>query len=195
MAGETTRREERDKRNVVSPPLSVLLGQRALFLGFVQRRVGDAFQAEDILQGAYLRAMEHAGELREEESSVAWFYRILRNAIIDHYRRSASEGRVVTEWAEDLDETAAPEPELERVVCGCISAVLGNLKPEYAEVLRAVDLGEFALKDFAAAHSITSGNAGVRAHRARLALRRELLRTCGRCAEHGCLDCTCRASS
>jgi RNA polymerase sigma-70 factor (ECF subfamily) len=35
----------------------------------------------------------------------------------------------------------------------------------------------------------------VRLHRARQALKRELERSCGTCATHGCLDCTCGASS
>jgi RNA polymerase sigma-70 factor (ECF subfamily) len=29
-------------------------------------------------------------------------------------------------------------------------------------------------------------------HRARAALRKQLVQTCGSCAEHGCLNCICR---
>jgi DNA-directed RNA polymerase specialized sigma24 family protein len=54
------------------------------FLQFLRGRVGDAATAEDILQAAYVKAIQHGGELREAESSVAWFYRILRNAVTDH---------------------------------------------------------------------------------------------------------------
>jgi hypothetical protein len=35
-------------------------------------------------------------------------------------------------------------------------------------------------------------NAAVRIHRARAAFRKHLVRTCGACAEHSCIDCTCR---
>jgi RNA polymerase sigma-70 factor (ECF subfamily) len=31
----------------------------------------------------------------------------------------------------------------------------------------------------------------VRVHRARRALHKQLLHTCGVCAQRGCLDCTC----
>lgn len=60
------------------------------FLSFLSPRVEDRATAEDILQFAYLKAMEHGSEIRDDESTVAWFYRILRNAITDHYRRRAA---------------------------------------------------------------------------------------------------------
>jgi hypothetical protein len=47
------------------------------------------------------------------------------------------------------------------------------------------------VKDYAASAGISSSNAGVRIFRARAALRREVSRSCGTCAEHGCLDCSC----
>ena len=48
-----------------------------------------------------------------------------------------------------------------------------------------------AVKAFAERHGLTPGNAGVRVFRAREALRKQVVRSCGTCAEHGCLDCTC----
>ena len=41
---------------------------------------------------------------------------------------------------------------------------------------------------------ISSSNAGVRVFRARQALRKQVARACGTCAEHGCLDCHCQPS-
>lgn len=39
---------------------------------------------------------------------------------------------------------------------------------------------------------VTANNASVRLHRARRALKEQLLRACGACAAHGCLECSCR---
>jgi hypothetical protein len=69
--------------------------------------------------------------------------------------------------------------------------VLPALKPEYAEVLRRVDLAEEARETAAAALGITIGNLTVRLHRARQALRRVLELTCETCPIHGYLDCGC----
>ena len=78
-------------------------------------------------------------------------------------------------------------------ICTCVSAVLHDLKPEYADIVTAVELGERPISEVALEKGLTANNASVRLHRARSALRRRLVEVCGACSEHGCLDCTCRA--
>src|SRR5580692_8772497 len=56
-----------------------LTEMQARFLQFLRGRLGDRATAEDILQTAYVKAMQHGAVLRDAESTVAWFYRILRN--------------------------------------------------------------------------------------------------------------------
>lgn len=172
-----------------------LLDLRRQFLRFLERRVRDRAVAEDILQTAYTRALEAGGQLRAHESSVAWFYRILRNAVIDYYRRRATEGAALDRWARELEIETVPEPQLEQAACQCIAGALEVIAPVYAEFLREVDLKERSLSAYAQARGITPGNAAVRAHRARAALRKQLIRCCGTCAEHGCVECKCRAST
>jgi RNA polymerase sigma factor (sigma-70 family) len=174
--------------------LQTLLDRRAGFLAFVQRRVADHALAEDILQTAFVRALERSGSLREEDSAVAWFYSVLRNAVTDFYRRRATENRLMEPWIDGLDagESAALDASTRKFICGCIAYVLPTLKPAYAEILREVDLEEESLSAFAKKHELTAGNAAVRAHRARTALRRELARVCGACSIHACLDCCCK---
>ncbi|MBM3279987.1 MAG: hypothetical protein FJY95_18220 [Candidatus Handelsmanbacteria bacterium] len=76
----------------VAPHLvETLVERHQQFLGFLEKRVGDRAAAEDLLQAAYLKSMEREGQLRDQESAVAWFYRLLRNAVVDHYRRKGAE--------------------------------------------------------------------------------------------------------
>jgi RNA polymerase sigma-70 factor (ECF subfamily) len=168
-----------------------LILQRSKFLQFVKNRVSTPSTAEDILQSAYIRAMEKSSTLQKEESAVAWFYRILRNAVIDHYRHCAAEDRALEQWAKDLTTEVQPDTTMHNVVCQCIESVLSTLKPQYSEIIRRVDLAENPLETFAKSAGITSGNAAVRVHRARQALKKQLALTCGTCAEHRCVDCTC----
>jgi RNA polymerase sigma factor (sigma-70 family) len=179
-----------------SESLRALLDRHAAFLGFVQRRVQDRALAEDILQGAYVRAVQRADTIRDLTAAVPWFYSVLRNAIIDHARSRQSENAALERWAAELEENGESvdisHEVTQGIVCGCIEKLLPTLKPSYAEVLREVDLGGRSLVDFASQHSLTPGNAGVRAHRARAALKQELIRTCGVCSEHACLDCICK---
>jgi RNA polymerase sigma-70 factor (ECF subfamily) len=117
---------------------------------------------------------------------------VLRNAIIDHHRREGTRSRAFLQLAAEAeDQTASPDQELEGVMCACITALVDTLKPEYGAALRRVDLDGLSVRGFAAEAGITPGNAGVRLHRAREALRRQLARSCGTCLDHGCLDCRC----
>ena len=176
------------------PPETVarLLEGHRLFLAFLERRVGSRSAAEDILQEAFVRGLRHATRLRDQESAVAWFYRLLRNAIADHYRRRRSEQRGLARLAAQPAAAAEPEPDLAEAVCACIRALVDTLKPEYALALRRLDLDGQSLAAFAQEAGITANNAGVRAHRARLALRRQVEKSCGTCATHGCYRCECR---
>jgi RNA polymerase sigma factor (sigma-70 family) len=160
------------------------------FLKFLRGRVGDPATAEDILQAAYVKAIQHGGELREAESSVAWFYRILRNAITDYYRRDAARckamDQLLANWTEDY------EPELHAETCACIQEVIRDLKPEYRAAIEHVDLAGESVESFARARSTTPNNASVRLHRARKAVAKKLTAVCGTCATHKCIDCTCK---
>jgi RNA polymerase sigma-70 factor (ECF subfamily) len=88
-------------------------------------------------------------------------------------------------------ETAHVEPELQDTVCRCVGKLAETLKPEYAEALQRIDVEDMPVKEYAEHAGISASNAGVRVFRAREALRKQVARACGTCAEHGCLDCTC----
>ena len=157
-----------------------------VFLRFLERSVGDRDIAEDLLQAAFGWALERLDSVRENESVVAWFERVLRNAVIDHYRRSDATRRAVEAFARDLDEMVPPE-DVHDAICECVTALAQTLKPEYAEALRRIDVEGAPVKEFAARVSISTGNAGVRVFRARETLRKQVVASCGTCAEHGCV--------
>lgn len=161
------------------------------FLAFVERQVESRAAAEDILQSAFVKGLERSGELRDEESVVAWFYRILRNAIVDHYRRRAASSRAQEAW--ERETASAFTPEIEQQICDCLMPVLATLKPDYKQAIELVDLHDASLNDLATQAGITPNNAAVRIHRAREAFRKQVRAACGTCAEHGCLDCRCKA--
>jgi RNA polymerase sigma-70 factor (ECF subfamily) len=173
---------------------SALVGSHRDFLAFVEKRVGDRALAEDLLQEAFVRGLDKLGTLGDAESAVAWFYRVLRNAVIDHYRRSGAANRKLEAFAAELEARGAPQGDVERAVCQCIGGLATALKPEYADALRRVEVEGLPVKDYAVEAGITSNNAAVRVFRAREALRKQVVRSCGTCAEHGCLDCNCRGA-
>lgn len=151
--------------------------------------MADPRVAEELLQAAFVKTLEKGGSIEDGESAVAWFYRLLRNALTDHHRRRASETKALEHEA-NVTETAT-ELEMRGAICTCMNTLLPTLKPEYAEILRRVDLEDATVSSVAGELGISANNATVRLHRARQALKKQLERSCGTCATHGCLDCTC----
>jgi RNA polymerase sigma factor (sigma-70 family) len=180
------------------PPVSVdflpqLLRSRERFLAYLTRRVASPADAEELLQEGFARAIARADSMQTHESASAWFYRVLHNAVIDYYRRRDSARRALdAEAGTQRDALQEPDSELESTVCACMHDLLPTLKPEYAEALQTVDLGETSVGEYAESHGLSRSNAGVRLHRARAALARSLIASCGSCATHGCLDCSCK---
>ena len=179
------------------PPEAVgaLLENHRAFLKYLERRTGDRSLAEDILQDAFVKVMARPDQVPTDEGSVAWFYRTLRNAAIDRFRRQGAAARAADAFARELEMNVEPDDEIEREICACISRLAGTLKPEYADVLTAVDVKGMPVKEYAAASGISASNAGVRAFRAREALKKRVTQSCGTCAEHGCMNCSCGSKS
>lgn len=111
---------------------------------------------------------------------------MLRNAVIDLYRHQGASKRGLESFGKELQEVR-PGTELHGEVCACVSRVAATLKPEYAAALQQVEVEGMPVKTHAERQGITAGNAAVRLHRARQALKKEIVATCGACADHGVL--------
>jgi RNA polymerase sigma-70 factor (ECF subfamily) len=172
-------------------PAERLVAAHRQFLAFLERRVGDRALAEDLLQDAFVRTLEKGDAIRDEGSAVAWFYRVLRNAVVDHHRRSGARSRSLEALARELGDAVEPPPELRGAICSCVGELAATLKPEYAQAIRRVEVDGLAVHAFAEEAGITANNAAVRVFRAREALRRQVKASCRTCAEHGCVDCSC----
>lgn len=157
--------------------LQILLNSHRRFLAFLEPRVASPDDAEEILQSALAKAVQHEESLNDE-TVVAWFYRVLRNALADYYRRRDIEKRALEKHHENAAIETSASAELERTICQCFKDLLPTLKPEYADVLNRVDLGDASLADVSSSLGITENNASVRLHRARTALKKSLEDTC-----------------
>jgi RNA polymerase sigma-70 factor (ECF subfamily) len=172
-------------------PLTALLENHRTFLAYLTRRVGDRALAEDLLQDAFLRVAARPEQAPDGEALVPWFYRTLRNAAIDRFRRQGAANRALEAFARELETAEAVPEDTRNEVCQCIGRLAGTLKPEYAGALQAIEVDGIPVKTYAEQHGLTAGNAAVRVFRAREALKRRVSQSCGVCADHGCVDCTC----
>lgn len=172
--------------------LRILVDNHRSFKKFLSARVHDEAIAEDLLQQSLKKAVEKPARATENETVLAWFYTILRNALTDHYRNNAVQDRAMTELRETANANTVSVDDLEADVCKCMKGLLPTIKPEYSQLLSRIDLGEESPEDVAQELGISRSNLDVRLHRARQALKKSLVNSCGTCTEHGCLNCTCK---
>lgn len=175
--------------------LQELLTRQSDFRAFIRRRVADDAVTEDLLQHSFMRAVAQHHGLKQRDTVVGWFYRILRHAVVDYYRASAADGRKTDAFMQALatageDHTPALD-EMRPTVCACLQRLLPTVRPAYADLLRRIDLQGEAPDAVARDLGVTLNNLTVRLHRARQALRAGLEASCGICTKHGCLNCTC----
>ena len=137
--------------------LDLLLENRRAFLAYLTRRVGNRALAEDLLQEAFAKALARPEQVPDGEALVPWFYRTLRNAAIDRFRRQGAADRALEAFAREL-ETAETVPDEARFeVCQCISRLATTLKPDYAEALQAIEVEGLPVKAYAERQGLTAG--------------------------------------
>ncbi|MEO6599328.1 MAG: sigma factor-like helix-turn-helix DNA-binding protein [Polyangiaceae bacterium] len=170
----------------MTPSVSVideLAARREQFLAFVARRAGTSVDPQDVLQQAMLRATERLGQLRDRDRALAWFYAILRRAVSDARQSVPPQGDGI-----DPDElTTLPQS----LNCDCSLRELERLAPQYADILRRIDVRGESAAAVAEELALTRDNVQVRLHRARQALRARLQARCGTTSVSACQNCSC----
>ena len=100
--------------------LDTLVGHHRRFLDFLERRVGSRVVAEELFQAAFVKGLERGGDIREG--------RLLRNALVDHWRRRGAERRALERQAVETAHDEVSPPELEQAICQCVYGLIPTLK-------------------------------------------------------------------
>lgn len=149
---------------------------------FVRRHVADPHHAEDLVADVLARVHQHLGRLDDQERVMAWVWRITRNAITDHYRRTASRREVLAvdhdavgdhgadTWIEDQDAAMAE-------LASCVRPLLDALPADYRRALELTDLDGRTQADAARLEGISVSGMKSRVQRGRRLLA-ALVRDC-----------------
>jgi RNA polymerase sigma-70 factor (ECF subfamily) len=175
-------------RHTSNRALQLLLRDREKYLNFLTSRIRNRDLAEEVLQSVTLKVIERGHQLRIDSRAEAWLYRVLRNALTDYHRSTANPVSAAERDSSGL-EIAAPVSASNP--CHCATHELRQLKPEYADALRSVEMEGTSVLEYAKAHVISPNAASVRLYRARKSLQQRIMNTCGSCAGAGCFDCSC----
>ncbi|PZM84458.1 MAG: RNA polymerase sigma factor RpoE [Candidatus Melainabacteria bacterium] len=147
-------------------------------------RVGNAHDAEDILQETFIKAYRNFKDFRYEASFKNWLSKILINTIRDHFRKSGRSVETV-EWddAIELDETLT-EPGPEHVLCDCevhpeLMTALSTLPEQLQVPLLLREIDEASYEEIAQILDVPKGTVMSRLFRARALLRKKLCNLTG----------------
>jgi RNA polymerase sigma-70 factor (ECF subfamily) len=168
-----------------------LVEAREEMLVFLQRRLRNRDDAEEVLQRFSLRALERASQLRDIRTVRGWLGRILATTLVDHQRNLSRRRRRETAVDDAEIESEPVDAELDAAVCNCLYRLLPTLKPEYSDIVWRADILGEPRDRLAASLGTSLNNVTVRLHRGRQALRKRLEEMCRTCPIHGFLDCHC----
>lgn len=156
------------------------------FKSFASSQIGSPDLAAEVVQESLYKAVANIEKLEDETKIIPWFFQILKSTLIDLHRKTKTDRNRETAWAQ-----GQVWPDIHEEACRCLNSLIQTLKPEYAEVIQALDLQELPHQELAAKLEISPVNLRVRHHRARAQLKKRLEDTCHLCAKHGCLNCSC----
>lgn len=155
-------------------------------------RLSDREAARDLVQDTFLSALRNADSFKGESSEKTWLFSILKNKIIDRYRKNAAdktssfsdgaEKRTLEEYfeadgewkvsARPLDWHAGPDDDLRsQEFRGILQKCLERLKAEWRALFTLKYLEEMETEAICKELGLTSSNYWVIMHRTKLLLR------------------------
>ena len=157
---------------------------RPTHLRYLVKRLRSPEDAEDVLQEFALKVTLAAGRLTDSGKVDAWLGIALRNALFDRYRRNAARARLTNALDAEprYDEGNGTDDDVHRAL-HCLAQALAELPPQTARLLRKAEMEDVPLAAIAGEMRLTANNVGVRLHRGRAALRRQMLAHCQACPE------------
>ena len=134
--------------------------ERKRLFRFINKRVNDQQEAEDILQDVFYQLVETYRLMKPVEQVTSWLFRVARNKITDNYRKKKTErleDRLLNEESEneplflsDLlasGEISAEEKMMNKLIMDQVTEALEELPAEQYEVFVMHELEEKSFKE------------------------------------------------
>jgi RNA polymerase sigma-70 factor (ECF subfamily) len=148
------------------------------------RMLGNAHEAEDVSQEAFIRAYINIHSYDDKRKFSTWLYRIATNLTIDRLRKRKPDYFLdaTIKGTERLDmyaqlqaDNRLPEEEVEGLeLQRYLHQEISDLPPKYRTIIMLRYLEEFSLKEISDILDMPLGTVKTRIHRGREALRKKL---------------------
>jgi RNA polymerase sigma-70 factor (ECF subfamily) len=146
-------------------------------LRFLRRRVPDEHLADDLLQETFLRIHRSLGTLAAEDRLAAWVYRIARNVVRDHYRRSAAEAVNIGD-ADRGEEPPSPLTGQRGSAAAWMDELIDQLPAPYRQAVRLAEIDGLSQQQVADLLGLSLSGAKSRIQRGRKLLKKVLDQCC-----------------
>jgi len=146
--------------------------------GYALMLTRNSFEAEDLVQETYVRALEAQHRLREDSNIKGWFFTILRNIWLNQIRKGKSGPQLVDVDGEEggADLLQAHALNSQEILIGKEDAeqvqfAIGRLSAEFREVILLREFEELSYQKIAVVLNCPLGTVMSRLGRARAKLR------------------------
>lgn len=148
--------------------------------GLAYHYVGQAEDARDVAQDAFVRVYQHLAEIPDEPGLIPWLLAITRNLSIDHLRRRKARPPVWDLPIEDFkhlraSEEGPEEAELRASRKGRVHRALQELSELNREIILLKEIQGLGLEEIAGMLGVPLGTVKSRSNRARLELAEKLV--------------------
>ena len=146
---------------------------RDRYARYAARMLGSADEAEDAVQGAFVRAYDQLGQCKEPDKFVGWFFLILRNRCFAERRRNRTSAPIeAAEAVAAADRTDGGAESAERR--RALQLALLELTPDQREVFVLKHVEGLSYGEIAERLSTSVPSLKMRMHRAYDRLREQL---------------------
>lgn len=142
---------------------------------FIKRRVSNRQDADDILQDVFIKIHKHIEQVQDQRRIHGWIYQIVRNAIVDYYRRQ----KIFVQLPDTLpDETVIPEQTVNQEIAACLDSFVDRLPPKYKDAIQLTHFEGLTQKEMGRRLGLSPSGAKSRVQRGRKQLQNMLLACC-----------------
>ena len=150
-------------------------------LQFFLRRVAEPETAEDLLQETFMRIHKGIDTLNDTQRLNAWVFRIARNLLTDHYRRSARQDPQADEGEVPVEELADPADaqfSLASEIASWMPGTIAILPEKYRAAVRMFEIENRSQQEIADKLGLSLSGAKSRIQRGREQIRQGLEACC-----------------
>jgi RNA polymerase sigma-70 factor, ECF subfamily len=155
----------------------VLLDYREKLFSYAMALTGNSFEAEDLVQETYVRALKAIGRFRETGNARAWLYTILRNIRLSQVRQQRRRPKLVeldgAECTAELVMDTGQDPHaryVSKMEAEQVRRALQQLPDEFREVILLREYRELSYEEIAGLLECPPGTVMSRLARARAKL-------------------------